>query len=218
MQKYTMTVHEGLAELKILGQRIEKELSSNAFIMINKHANTKIDGMSIADCQKALKASMQKVNDLINRRNAIKKAITKSNAVTEITLTKDNGNSVTMTVAEVIEYKNVGIMYLEKLLNTLSSQYARATREMKLKNDSLTQEADRYVAGLFGSKDGNGISADVIENSRNSYIEANTIDLIDPNKVMNKINDLKEELDFYNTKVDAALSTSNAVTTIEFEV
>lgn len=186
--------------------------------MINKHANTKIDGMSIADCQKALKASMQKVNDLINRRNAIKQAITKSNAVTEITLTKDNGNSVTMTVAEVIEYKNVGIMYLEKLLNTLSSQYARVTREMKLKNDALTQEADRYVVGLFGSKDGNGISADVIENSRNSYIEANTIDLIDPNKVMNKINDLKEELDFYNTKVDAALSTSNAVTTIEFEV
>ncbi|MBO7212427.1 MAG: hypothetical protein J6V44_15680 [Methanobrevibacter sp.] len=218
MQKYTMTVHEGLAELKILGQRIEKELASNAFIMINKHANTKIDGMSIADCQKVLKASMQKVNDLINRRNAIKQAITKSNAVTEITLTKDNGNSVTMTVAEVIEYKNVGIMYLEKLLSTLSSQYARVTREMKLKNDALTQEADRYVVGLFGSKDGNGISADVIENSRNSYIEANTIDLIDPNKVMNKINDLKEELDFYNTKVDAALSTSNAVTTIEFEV
>lgn len=215
MQKYSMTVHEGLAELKILGQRIEKELSSNVYVWSNKHANTKIDGMSVADFQKQMKSSMQKINDLIERRNAIKKAITRSNATTEITLTKDNGNKVTMTVAEAIEYKNVGIQYLTSLLNTLSGQYNRITRDMKMRNDALSTDADKYVTGLFGNKD--GISSEVIETTRNSYIEANTIDIIDPNNVMKKINELKEEIDFFNTKVDAALSTSNAITVIEFE-
>lgn len=215
MTKYQMTVHEGLAELKILANRIEKELSSQVFVCSNKHANTKIDGVSIAEYQKTMKASMQKVTDLITRRNAIKRAITKSNSVTEVTLKKDNGETITMTVAEVIEYKNVGIQYLERMLNVLSQQYNMITRDLKRNNDILTTQADNYVTGLFGNKD--GISKEVIEQTRNSYIEANTLDLIDPNNIVNKINEIKEELDFYNTRVDAALSTSNAVTVIEFE-
>ena len=216
MTKYTMTVHEGLAELKILAARIEKELSSNVFVTTNKHANTKIDGITIKDYSEKMKSSMQKVEDLIKRRNAIKRAITKSNAVTEVTLTKDNGETVTMTVAELIEYKNVGILFTERFANVLAQQYNNATRVISKNNDSLSDLADRYVTGLFGNKE--GISADVVENTRNSYIEANTYDLIDPNSVLDKVNAMKEELDFFNTRVDAALSTSNAVTMIEFEV
>lgn len=215
MTKYTMTVHEGLAELKTLASRIEKELSSNQFVCNNKHANTKIDGVSVSDFATKMKSNLQKVEDLIKRRNAIKRAITKSNAVTEVTLRKDNGDTVTMTVAEVIEYKNVGIQYLERLLNTLSQQYNAATREITLRNNNLDEKADAYVASLFGSKE--GISADVITSARQSYVEANTLDLVDPNGIVDKINTLREDLDFYNTKVDAALSTSNAVTVIEFE-
>ena len=215
MQKYTMTVHEGLAELKILASRIEKELASNAFVACNKHANTKIEGVTIKEYSEKLKSAMQKVSDLIARRNAIKKAITKSNAVTEVTLTKENGEKVTMTVAELIEFRNVGIMFTEKFANTLAQQYNAAVRNITRVNDDIGRKADEYVVGLFGNKE--GVSSDVIESTRNSYIEANTVDMIDPSNVLDKINSMKEEIDFYNTKVDAALSTSNAVTIIEFE-
>ena len=215
MQKYTMTVHEGLAELKILAARIEKELAQNVYVNTAKHSNTKIDGMSITDYTKAMKSSMQKVEDLIKRRNAIKRAITKSNAVTEVTINKDNGDVVKMTVAELIEYRNVGIEFVNKFANTLSQQYKACTNTIKKTNDNLTEMADRYVTGLFGNKE--GVQNDVIESARNSYIEANTIDLLDPNKVQDRIAELREEYDFFNTKVDAALSTSNAVTVIEFE-
>ena len=215
MQKYTMTVHEGLAELKILAARIEKELSQNVYVNTTKHSNTKIDGMTIADYSKAMASAMQKVEDLIARRNAIKRAITKSNATTEVTINKDNGDVVKMTVAELIEYRNVGIEFVNRLANTLSQQYKVCTNTIKKTNDSLTEMADRYVTGLFGSKE--GIQNDVIEAARKSYIEANTVDLLDPNKVQEKITALREEYDFFNTKVDAALSTSNAVTVIEFE-
>ena len=215
MQKYTMTVHEGLAELKILAARIEKELSQNVYVNTTKHSNTKIDGMTIADYSKAMASAMQKVEDLIARRNAIKRAITKSNATTEVTINKENGDVVKMTVAELIEYRNVGIEFVNRLANTLSQQYKVCTNTIKKTNDSLTEMADRYVTGLFGSKE--GVQNDVIEAARKSYIEANTVDLLDPNKVQEKITALREEYDFFNTKVDAALSTSNAVTVIEFE-
>lgn len=216
MNKYSMTVHEALSELKVLGSRIEKELASNAYILCNKHANTKIDGVTISDANEQMKASLQRVTDLINRRNAIKRAITISNATTNVTLSKDNGSTITMTVAELIEYRNVGITYLEKLLNTLSTQYNAVISNVKRHNDSICSDADRYVTQLFGNKD--GLSEDVIENTRTAYIEANTYDTLDPNKVLAKISELQAELDFYNTKVDAALSTSNAITVIEFEL
>ena len=215
MQKYTMTVHEGLAELKTLAARIEKEMSQSVYVNTTKHSNTKIDGMTIADYSASMKSAMQKVEDLIARRNAIKRAITKSNATTEVTIARDNGETVTMTVAELIEYRNVGLDFVARLANTLANQYKVCMNTIKKTNDTLTDYADRYVTGLFGNKE--GIQADVIESARNSYIEANTIDLIDPNKVQDKITALREEYDFFNTKVDAALSTSNAVTVIEFE-
>ena len=215
MTKYTMTVHEGLAELKVLGKRIEKELSTNAYIAINKHANTKIDGVPIDSYCEDLKSSMRKVSDLIARREAIKRAITISNAKTLVTLRKPDGSSITMSVAELIEYKSVGITYKEYLRNVLSQQFTRAVSELRIRNDALTSKADEYAVSAFGGKD--SISADVIEKRRASYIEDNTVDLIDPNNLEKAIADLNDELDFFNTRVDAALSTSNATTVIEFE-
>lgn len=215
MTKEKMTVHEGLAELKILAARIEKEIASSTYVNSNKHANTKIDGMSVAEYTEDMKSAYQKVTDLIKRRNAIKRAITKSNAVTEVTLTKADGSTVTMTVAELIEYKNVGIQFTERLVNTITRQYNTVTAFIKRQNDLVNETADKYVTGLYGGKD--NVNNEVAEATRQSYIEANSQDLIDPNKILDRINELNAEIDFYNTKVDAALSTSNAVTVIEFE-
>ena len=215
MTTYKMTVHEALAELKTLGARIDKLMQESVYVNTTKHSNTKIDGMSIADYSASMKSQLQKVEDLIRRRNAIKRAVVNSNAVTVVTITKDNGDTISMTVAELIEYRNVGLEFVAKLANTLSSQYKICMNTVKRTNDSLTEAADRYVTALFGNKE--GVQTDAIESARTSYIEANTIDIIDPNKVQDKITALKEEYDFFNSKVDAALSTSNAVTTIEFE-
>lgn len=215
MTKEKMTVHEGLAELKILAARIEKEIASSTYVNSNKHANTKIDGMSVAEYTEGMKSAYQKVTDLIKRRNAIKRAITKSNAVTEVTLTKQDGSTVTMTVAELIEYKNVGIQFTERLANTITKQYNTVTSFIKRQNDLINETADKYVTSLYGGKD--NVNNEVAEATRKSYIEANSQDLIDPNKILDRINELNAEIDFYNTKVDAALSTSNAITVIEFE-
>lgn len=215
---YSMSVHKGLAELKILAQRIEKQIRSTTFVTTNKHANAKIDGKTIADVKKDMKADYQKVVDLIARRDAIKRAITASNAKTSVTLTDPNGKTITMTVAELIEYKAVGIQYLDMLRKTIASQYNEATRTIEYNNgDYIEDRADKHVAAVLGNtKD--GIDKDTVAATRNSFIEANTIDLIDPNNVSSILDDLEEKITFYQTEVDAALSASNAVTQIEFTV
>lgn len=215
MQKYKMTVHEALAELKTLGARIEKELSTKLYISSNKHMNAKIDGMTIAEYSSAIVSNLNKVKDLIDRRDAIKRALTLSNATTKISITGVDGESLTMTVAEAIEYKASGIMYLEKLLNTITSQYTRVVRDMRTRNDNLSNDADRMIAATYGAKD--NTSVEVISSERDRYIKNNTVDLIDPNKIEDVMENISKKIDFFKTRVDAALSTSNAITVIEFE-
>ena len=212
---YSMTVHEGLSELKVLGCRIEKEIRKATFVTTNKHSNTKIDGVSVKDYKDDLKSTWERINDLIKRRDAIKRAITKSNATTDVTVTKKDGTSITMTVAELIEYKTIGIKYIEMLLNSITSQYDRATREVRDSNgEYLEDRADKYVTNLFGSKDNS--NADAINDAKKTFIDNNTLDLIDPINCQDVIKTLNDTIDFYFTKVDAALSTSNAITIIEF--
>lgn len=215
MTTYTMTVHEALSELKVLNQRIEKEMRRTKLVTTNKHANTKIEGIDIKTYKESMKSSLQKIQDLIARRNAIKRAVTKSNANTNITLTKSNGKSITMTVAEAIEYKAVGINYITQLNNLAASQLNEATQIIKQNNMYIEERADKYVTDLYGKDSSNNDNA---ETARKAYIEASSFDLIDPNNIEELISSLEDEINFYKTKVDAALSTSNAITTIEFEV
>ena len=52
---------------------------------------------------------------------------------------------------------------------------------------------------------------------RKDYITNNTYDLIDPIGVTKVMENLLDEINEFETEVDATLSVSNAVTVIEFE-
>lgn len=203
-----MTIHEALSELKVLNSRINKEIRDATFCTVNKHSNAKIDGKPIDEWKADVKAQYQKITDLIKRRTAIKKAVVKSNAITEVTI----GNE-TMTVAEAIEYKDVGISFIEDLMNGISNDYNIAMTNLRNANGEVLEgKANAYINGIYGSKD----SADntSIEKTRKSYIEENTLDFIDPIDVEKVIQELYDRIDMFNSKVDSALSVSNARTEI----
>lgn len=211
MNTETMTVHRALVELKTLDARITKAICETSFVTANKHSNTKINGKPIEDYIKSVKENISSIRTLINRREALKKAVTQSNAITHVTI-----NGVEYTVAEAIEAKKNGILLYSNLYNTMSSQYKRAISTVEKENgDKLTLAADAFVTGMYGSKDKNvrGEEADV---ARQSYIKANSYDLIDPLDVVNYIKELEEFINTFNDDVDAALSVSNATTIIEF--
>lgn len=210
MTTETMTVHEALSELKVIGARIDKEINGVTFLTANKHSNTKINGQLISDYENDIKSAYQKINDLIKRRTAIKRAVVKSNANTEITI----GDEV-MTVAEAIEYKNVGIDYLERILYKMSMQYNDKQSSIASMNSKLETQAEDYVIKLFGNREKDGIDSSTIEKTKREYVAVNTYDLIDPLNVKKEIEKLNDKIDAFKSKVDSALSVSNATTVIE---
>ena len=208
-----MTVHKALAELKILDSRINKSIDEAAFVQANKHANEKISGVSVEAYVAQMRSAYDSVVALIARREAMKRAVVKSNAVTEVAI-----GDRTYTVAEAIEMKNHGVILKNNLLCKMRADLSYAKRVCDNNNgDVLEARANDYVQNLFGSSDmKNGLSEEAAK-KRAEYIKMQTYELIDPLDIHSKIDALCAWIDAFMTEVDAALSVSNALTEIEFE-
>lgn len=216
MTKENMTVHKALAELKVIDDRINKAITSGTYVVANKHSNQKIHGMTIDEFKIQMQADFQKVSDLIARRNAIKRAVVASNAVTKVKV-----GDTEYTVAEAIEMKNHGMEFKEYFMRAISTQYVRAKNELDLNSgDPLEKRAEQYVLSVIQAqpKDSKmAVDSDAMKNLRAQYIKDNQYDIIDPIGVKNVIDGLDTEVSEFLTEVDAALSVSNAITVLDIE-
>ena len=207
-----MNVHKALSELKVLGNRIVNALA-NDFVVANKHSNDKINGISIVNFNNDMKSHYQQVNDLIERRNALKRAVVSSNAVTKVTV-----GGTEYTVAEAIEMKNHGMEFYKMLRDELARQYTKAqTAIMVNSGKNLEERAEKYIVSILSSKNDAKIDTKLIDELRAKYIENNTYDMLDPNNVKSGIEALNEMIENFESDIDSALSVSNAITIIEFE-
>lgn len=211
MQKETMTVHRALAELKTIDKRIEAAIAEGTYCIPNKHSNKKIKGVTVEEYKGVIQGCWDKSIDLIARRKAIKKAVVLSNAKTTVEV-----NGVTYTVAEAIEMKNQGVLFEMQLLEKLKKQYTLAQAQIFQQNANLEKNAETYVIGLFGAKEGK-TNTEEYDKTMQQYIEQNTFEIVDPIKILDKMNELDEKIAQFTADVDAVLSVSNAVTTIEIE-
>lgn len=211
-----MTVHKALAELKVIDSRINNAIRSGTFVVANKHSNDKIHGMTINEFKNSMKSDFQKVSDLIARRNAIKKAVVASNAVTKVKV-----GDTEYTVATAIEMKNHGMDFKNTFKKCLESQYAVAKNELdKNSGDPLEKRAENYVLSVIQAqpKDSKmAVDSEAMKNLRAQYIKDNTYDIIDPIGVKDAIEQLDNEISSFITEVDAALSVSNALTVLDIE-
>lgn len=205
-----LTIHKALSELKVLDDRIMNTINSSVFCIANKHSNEKIKGVPVAEYEKVMQGNYDKSTDLINRRNAIKRAVVLSNATTKVVI-----NDVEYTVAEAIETKNHGVDFDHILLQQLKAQYNKAQAEiLKQNGDDLEKRAEQYVIGIYGSKEGK-TNTDDFDKTKKAFLEANQFELIDPIKILEKIEALEDKIAKFTSEVDAVLSTSNALTEIE---
>ena len=216
MNHEKMTVHKALAELKVIDARINKAISDGTYVIANKHSNEKINGMPVNEFKSVMKASHDKVMDLINRRNAIKKAVVLSNANTMIKI-----GDKEMSVACAIEMKNHGMEFKETYKRVLAFQNTGAQNDLNRNSgEAIEKRAEQYVLSVIQAqpKDAKmSVDSDAMKTLRKDYINNNTYDLIDPLNVNKIISELTDEIDEFNTEVDAALSVSNALTVIEIE-
>lgn len=210
MNTETMTIHRALSELKTLDARILKTINSTEFCAANKHNNTKINGVSISDFSETIKNNFKSIKTLINRRNALKRAIALSNAETEVEI-----GGKKYKIAEAIEMKNHGIENFRHLLTSIRISRGNAQNVIdKYNGENLEKKANEYVIGLYGSKE--KASSAEAEVTRKAYIEANSYDFIDPINTIKTEKELETIIDSFTAEVDAALSTSNAITVITF--
>lgn len=211
MSTKEMTVHKALCELKTLGDRIDKKVRNTEFIVGNKHNNEKINDKTVVQWKKDTKAEYQSLMDLIKYRNALKQAVTMSNANTKVTVCGKE-----YTVAEAIELKNNWIPILKDLSYKLSQNNNQVTITVDRLNDEVERNADEQMERLFSGKDKTAPTKEMLD-FRNQYIEQRKYDIIDPIGVENEIKNLEDTILDYMVEVDSELSRSNAVTFITVE-
>lgn len=210
MIQEVMTVHKALCELKMLDKRINESIMTAEFCRANKHSNTKIDGGTIAEYEVAAVSKYQSTMDMIIRRDAIKRAVVASNAVTEVTI---GGNRY--TVADAVELRRHGLSYRRTLLQAMTLQLKRVRSTIEQKNgEELTRAADKMVEVYYGRQTDVKAITEEMKATREKFIEDNTYELLDPIRVENRIRELDKEITAFETEVDSALSVSNAVTEI----
>ena len=216
MTKETMTIHKALAELKTMDDRIHKAISAHPYTMAVKHSAEKINGVTVADFKENIKSAYQKVNDLITRRDAMKRAVVISNANNKVKV----GNTE-YTVAEAIEMKNHGMDYKKALRQRIVDNYRAAYVEIdRNSSEAIERRAEQYVLSVIQAQPKDSkmtVDSEAMKALRKDYIANNTYDLIDPLGVTKVMEELMDEITEFETEVDAALSVSNAVTVIEFE-
>ncbi len=212
MIKENMTIHEALAVLKTLDKRILSRINTVSFCIVNKHCNEKINGKLLSEVKDDMRSGYESITDLIARRAAIRNALSISNAKTLISI-----GDREYTVAEAIEMKKTGMSLKKELLSQMSQQFSRAKAQIDGTNgDALYRNADAYVNSMYGNKD-KAVDPETIARSRNEWIKANALDLIDPLNVADEIKRLEDEIDKFSSEVDSKISVSNALTSIDIE-
>lgn len=201
----TISVTRALAQVKALSDRIQRA-TGQSFVAITtggKHAS----GTPVQEIENVLKANIQSVTGLIAQRNALKSAIVRSNAVTNVVIAGKE-----RTVAEAIERKS-SIVLEQTLVQTLKQQLNRATTQVEQANVLVAARLDTLIQTAVG-KDRKVDEADV-KAITGPFEAQNAAAILDPSKLQAVIDSMQQEIDEFLLEVDFALSEVNAVTKID---
>ena len=202
-----ISIHRGLAELKLLDSKIQKKIDGVQFVSFKKKSVEKIGGVPVIEVVENIKSNYQSVVDLIERRSKIKSAIIKSNALTEVKI-----GEKTMSVAEAIDMKN-SLSYNKSLLSHLSNQYNGCVANVNRNNEKVDAQANTYIENLYTDK--NQVDPNKIKTLKDDFIKVHEFELIDPINAYDKIKQMQDEIDEFLMNVDFVLSESNSLTFIE---
>ena len=209
MSNETISITRALKELSVLDKRIANSVDNLSVLDVTqgKFKNKALKSNSnIDEFTKQATASFQSVNDLVDRRNNLKRSIVLSNACTNVEI----GNE-TFTVAEAIEKKSsIGIK--KNLLTRLQREKRRFDIDIETSRTALNTNLDMFMQQNLG-KDRKSDKND-FDNIAKPYIEANETTLVDPIGVSTVIESLENEITAFEADVDIVLSESNAKTTI----
>ncbi|AHJ87360.1 hypothetical protein phiPsa267_105 [Pseudomonas phage phiPsa267] len=201
-----ISVTRALAEVKALNDRIEKATRQATFISVTVGGKVP-NGSDLQATTNTIRANLQSVQDLIARRQAVKGAVVRSNAVTEVVI-----NGVTMTVAEAIERKG-SIDKERTLLAVLQQQLNQNRVAVERNNVTMNQKLDMMIQTAVGKE--RKATEEELEAISKPYTASNITAPLDPNGLEAVIAKLEAEINGFVFEVDFVLSEANAKTLIE---
>lgn len=199
---------QALTKLKRLDDRINKGLENLVVVGPVQGSKPIPNFGSQKEFEEHAKSSLQSVQDLIDERDKIKRAIVNSNAQTYVEITGKK-----MTVAEAIE-KKTSIGTLKTLHSKISAQLTSALRTVEEKNADNEYRLQNLLEAQFG-KDVKGNNAESIESITKSFNKVNEWKLIDPINVHEKLETLFNDISNFEEEVDFKLGESNTITKIQ---
>lgn len=199
-----ISVTRALAEVKALNDRIEKATRTPAFISVTVGGKIVNGAGDVQTVAAQLKANLQSVNDLIARRNLVKGAIIRSNAVTKVTI-----NGVEMTVAEAIERKG-SIDKERALVAVLLQQLGQVKTAVERNNVQMQGKIDAMLLTAIGKE--RKATEEELEAISKPYTASNVTALLDPNGLEAVTQKMSEDINGFIFEVDYVLSEANAKT------
>jgi len=209
MSVVKMSVHRGLAEIKLYDKKIDT-LVGASFVIANKVSNKVISGRSLDDVRKVIQGNFDSVKALIENRKRIKQALVKSNAVTVVSVAGKE-----YTVAEAIERKT-SVALDRSFLSALKHQFTQANNTVEMNNSQLPTKLETYLASVLGDKASR--DPESVKMHTKVFEDSNRFELIDPAKIADYIVNYEKEIEEFASQVDYALSETNATTFLDVEL
>ena len=208
MEKQTLTLHRALSELKMLDKKISRKTLKLVTVGSRKGTEDKVGTQTLEEFNASARSDFQSVQDLIERKNAIKSAIVVANSTTEVKI-----GEVVMTISDAITMKST-ISLKEVLVNKLKKEFIGQATVVERHNASVDANALTLVKTAMGSEsETNSEAAMAISKP---YTDANSLSLVDPLGINDIAKKLEDEVEVFKMEVDAVLSEANATTVIEF--
>lgn len=203
-----MTIHRGLAELKLINSKIEKEIEQ--ILPCVPEQNGKLMGVFIEkkDFEKNAQSNYDSILALIERKNKIKCAIVKKNAETKVTIAQRE-----LTIAEAINFKSL-VEFKKLFIESLKKKYQTVKANVEKNNLLVDQNCQKILEATFG-KDNVKVDPSNMEAVKKPFMEMHQFGIYDPINTEEKIKTLEKSVLNFETEVDAVLSEINAVTFIE---
>lgn len=204
-----ISIHRGLAELKLLNSRIHKSINDLGPIGMCKLSQDKIIGTTDnkKEFEEKAKSAYNSIKDLIIRRDKIKRAIVLSNAMTTVMI-----SGIEYTVAEAIEKKE-SIEYTKNLLDKLKNHKRNITNAFTLEMQNMEHNLEEQIKIISGNAKEQNV--EYIKAFSEGYKKRNGYEIVDPLEIDKEIEKLEKYVDDFESEVDAVLSEINATTFIE---
>lgn len=206
------SIHRCLIELKTIGARIDKTISTGTYIGCKKESSQKVYNtiLNENEFKNSITANIQSIESLIIRARKIKDLVINSNAVTTIDIAGEK-----ITIAAAIERKK-SIDKDKLYLKHLKRQYNEIVQTIDDKNSLMEETLNNQIYAMIGG-DKSKINSDEVLSYSKSFREANTWKEIDPIDIKSKIDCLEKYIETFESEVDYKLSTSNAITEVDIQ-